>query len=113
MGIRILSRSSYDGGEKVNEVNGNPNPRNFEIERYMEKFPYTLVKIKYPDCNNYEGKKILLYNCSFEQLKKQGNEVGLDPHFSNNKKYVSPIARFEPTEFGWECGKRIINILLN
>ena len=32
------------------------------------------------------------------------NQKTIDPHFSDNYKYHSPVARFEPTEEGWEMG---------
>lgn len=78
----------------------NPNPRNW-IEIMSRQIGNDLVlKLLYPDCTNYEGEKILLFeNCTMADLVKQG---AIDPHFSKNKKFHSPIARFEPTERGWK-----------
>lgn len=54
---------------------------------------YYLYMIKYHQCGSYNGTKILVYEG--EKPKEQP-----DPHFLEEKK--SPIARFEPTERGWE-----------
>jgi len=78
---------------------GNPDPSNFIINNKVEFGKYLVIYIKYPDCNNYEGNKILVYeDVHIEQLLRQRH---IDPHFSENKKYYSPIARFEPTMKGW------------
>ena len=62
-----------------------------------------IVEIQYPDCINYEGKKILVFeNVEYSDLMKQGS---IDPHFSDNKKFKSPIARFSPTERGWQMAE--------
>ena len=43
--------------------------------------------------------EILVFkNVDLEDLM---NQKKIDPHFSENKKYFSPIARFTPTEEGW------------
>lgn len=115
------SSSSYDKNKRVcpgikydesgfkqfrrkNKKLPNPDPKNFVIEQHYECGNYVVLLVKYPDCTNYEGKKILLYqDVDLKNLKKQKS---LDPHFSENKKFHSPIARFQPTEEGWNlaCG---------
>lgn len=106
MGIGIGRRSSSSYPEKdvaqhpVDIARGNPNPNNYNILRTVQIGKYLVILIHYPDCKNYEGKKILMYeNITIEQLIKQQL---IDPHFSNNKKYKSPIARFQPTDNGWD-----------
>ena len=47
-------------------------------------------------------------NCSIDKLLKQKL---IDPHFSENKKMFSPVARFEPTTKGWELALTVANIL--
>lgn len=60
---------------------------------------YTIVKLHYPSCTNYEGVKILVYkNVTIKELVKLEH---IDPHFSDSKEFYSPIARFEPTDEGW------------
>lgn len=52
---------------------------------------YYIVLVKYEVCDRFDGKKLLLMNSSPESI--------LDPHISANKNI---IARFEPTDKGWE-----------
>lgn len=106
-----LSKGSYCDKSTVESTNkpvipqGNPNPLNYEIIKTFERVTgrrtnYLLVDIKYPNCTNYEGRKLLLYqNVSLCQLKLQKQ---IDPHFCESMDYFSPIARFEPTKEGWE-----------
>lgn len=88
----------------------NPNPKNYKILRneYINKC--IIIEIQYGDCENYEGRKILLFeNCTLNDLIKQKL---IDPHFCENKKVHSPIARFEPTERGWEMAKFLTSLFL-
>ena len=78
----------------------NPDPYNFKVLKHILVDNMLIVEIQYPDCINYEGKKILVFeNVKYSDLMKQGS---IDPHFSDNKKFKSPIARFSPTEQGWK-----------
>jgi len=84
-----------------------PDPGNYEIKRHIYTGRYLLIEINYPDCDNYEGNKILLYeNTSIQELI---NQKHIDPHFSENRNFRSPIARFQPTQEGWNMGKDIIH----
>jgi hypothetical protein len=87
---------------------GNPNPYDYEIIRQRQIGSFLILKIRYPDCTNYKGHKILVYeDITFEELLE--NQNGIDPHFmeklKNSKypkgRYICPVARFEPTEHGW------------
>ncbi|MFM1755424.1 MAG: Caulobacter phage CcrPW [Bacteroidota bacterium] len=84
---------------KIPVPNNNPNPYRYKIVKYQKVNVACVVMINYPDCTNYEGNKILVYksHVEFQKLKKKGI---IDPHFF--EKDISPIARFEPTEFGWD-----------
>ena len=83
----------------------NPDPKNWKIVQAQQYGKYLLVKINYPDCTNYEGNKILLYEeTAVAHLILQRL---VDPHFSNNAIFKSPIARFEPTEKGWYLGETL------
>jgi hypothetical protein len=93
--VPILSKDSYVTKEVIV---GNPNPANYKILRHKIVGECLVIEIQYKDCINYEGKKILVYLCTLKDLKKQKL---IDPHFSDNKKFISPIARFEPTKRGW------------
>lgn len=80
-------------------LNVNPDPNNYIILRFKTIHDYLVIELRYTDCSNYEGRKIMVFNCDLQSLQKQKQ---IDPHFSNNKKYHSPIARFEPTDTGWD-----------
>lgn len=36
----------------------------------------------------------------------------IDPHFSNNPDFKSPIARFEPTMIGWVYAQKFCQMLM-
>jgi hypothetical protein len=66
MGISIFKMSSCSGLELKT-----PNPENFKIIRTYESDKYILAEILYPDCTNYEDKKVLLYETTLEKLNAQ------------------------------------------
>jgi hypothetical protein len=79
--------------------NPNPDPENYVIEWYCQQSGgFLIVEIVYPDCTNYEGRKILVFkDVTIEELKEQKM---IDPHFANNDEFHSPVARFVPTRDG-------------
>jgi hypothetical protein len=82
---------------------GNPDPKNFKIVRMETVGNFVLILINYPDCLNYEGNKIIAVRASERaKLEDQLRGAGIDPHFCDNQKYVSPVARFMPTNEGWD-----------
>ena len=92
----------------------NPRPDNYTIIEWMEFREsgalFLLIMIKYNDCTNYEGVKILVFeNCSYEELMKQKL---IDPHFSEDKSFHSPIARFDPSERGMSRAALYIDCLI-
>jgi len=90
-----LSTSSID---KTNKL-PNPDPKVWILKNKWEHKNYLLIDIMYPNCTNYEGRKLLLYKgITWKDLEEQKT---IDPHFSDNKKFYSPMARFEPTIDGW------------
>jgi len=93
MGLRI-GLSSCSGGQCG--TTQNPNPRKFKILESGFNERFTILKVKYEGCTNYEGVKILVYKGHI--LKELTNAAELDPHFCEN--HLSPIARFAPTEEG-------------
>ena len=80
----------------------NPKPDNYTIIRYEHRFykkiKYLIVEILYHDCTNYEGRKLMVFKCSLQELLSQKY---IDPHFCDDESVISPIARFEPTSRGW------------
>ena len=121
MGCFFMSKSSYDPyeaakankykDEKPQEVytdlerkaNPNPDPERFTIFKHLPVGDYLIACIKYHDCTNYEGTKVLVFeDLTYEKLRSFRS---IDPHFSENKKYKSPIARFVPTNQGWDMAR--------
>lgn len=113
MGISPFHKSSYCSCDKkeviVKEIireicvepknYPNPNPRNFEVKKVEMYSNFLVALIKYPDCINFEGEKILVFeNLSFEDFVSL---KFIDPHFCEGN-HASPIARFTPTEKGWQ-----------
>ena len=89
---------------------GNPNPLRFEILRVATQGSALVAEVKYPDCTNYEGRKILLFkgNMTEEKLRRLST---LDPHFTDDPQTPSPIARFEPTPYGWAMARSLAALL--
>ena len=89
---------------------GNPDPNNYQLVKAEEKNGYLVVMIKYPDCTNYEGNKILVFkDLTLLQLV---NQKLIDPHFfPANKKFKSPVARFVPTDEGWNMALALTEVL--
>lgn len=113
MGLRHFSESVYTYRPPAPVVVGsrsekrvvlpNPNPKNFEVIRSITLGRCLVLKVRYPDCTNYEGNKILVYqDTKLADLFKQGS---IDPHFCNNHEFKSPIARFVPTDEGWRMAE--------
>ena len=95
------SSSKYDGKvlvEAEQKSLPNPNPINYKIVKHRQVGDYLVIKIKYLDCTNYEGVKILIFKTTLKELIAQKY---IDPHFCENEKFISPIARFVPTLEGW------------
>jgi hypothetical protein len=89
----------FSSGEGANPM---PDPRRFKILRGFnvvnKDSTWAILEVCYPDCTNYEGRKILVYKgITTYQI---GNPARLDPHFTKGP--ITPFARFEPTEEGWE-----------
>jgi hypothetical protein len=91
--------------KEIEKVDINPQPNNWKIIKTEEIAPFLIIKIKYPNCINYEGEKIMVYRSSLVDLI---NQQLIDPHFMDDKKWISPIARFVPTEDGWKMAKRFV-----
>lgn len=103
------AQAKIDGNSYIKftqNIQGNPNPDNFEIKRSEQIGEWLLLEIVYPDCKNYEGKKILLYRSTLRELLQQKH---IDPHFSDNPDFISPFARFEPTAGGWNAARNMAN----
>jgi len=117
MGVRMFMRSCSCSDsnncskvfKKEEVIKGNPDPRNFEfvLVKAVSKLA-CVAEIKYLDCTNYEGRKILVFNCSLNEIIEL---KCIDPHFSDKDDVLSPIARFEPTDRGWNLAVKLAESL--
>ena len=83
----------------------NPDPTRFTIIAVEQFGVFCICTVEYPDCTNYEGRKVLVfYDVTEEQLRAQKT---LDPHFCDNQ-HLSPVARFEPTERGLALARLLV-----
>ncbi len=109
-------RSIRDLGKPIKPIYPNPNPARFSIKETIQIGKVLVAKVHYPDCTNYEGVKVLVFsNCKDEDLRKRKT---LDPHFSPfhyvetyNLHLNGPIARFEPSDKGWELAIKFAEMI--
>lgn len=104
MGLYSASRRSAGNSYKSNDpvLSTNPNPDEFKVTKVEQHGKLYLSIVIYPNCTNYEGKKILLTRKDPRLFKK------LDPHFTKDHTLnAGLIARFEPTVEGWKMGRRL------
>ncbi|MFA6049949.1 MAG: hypothetical protein WC761_02010 [Candidatus Paceibacterota bacterium] len=96
---------------------GQPRPDKYEIIDYEVFGPYLVLNIKYPNCTNFSGLKILVVKATVKELVLAKH---IDPHFSEDKKagsrlpsnrLSSPIARFPPTDEGRKMAVRFASML--
>ena len=106
--------SNYSPSEPKEDIkSGNPDPNNFKILKSKNIGKFVLLIVYYPDCINYNGNKILVFKESDITRWQLLNLKNLDPHFSEGKDVPSPIARFIPTNEGWETAKEMCLKLSN
>jgi hypothetical protein len=106
MGCSIFGRCS---SSPYSAPDSNPDPKNFRILFYSKMNHYLMVVVHYPNCKNFEGLKVMVYEYIYsveELIQKTKGE--LDPHFS--KDCISPIARFKPTDEGIKMAKKFMEI---
>lgn len=99
-GGNILSKLVKKKKQKKAQKDINPQPDNWKILKWTPINGHLVIMLEYPNCTNYEGKKILLFRST--KIEELVNQKLIDPHFSDNPDFITPIARFEPTDSGWE-----------
>lgn len=92
----------------VVQNNNNPDPSNFRIEALVEQNGHCLLSVKYPNCTNFKGTKVLLVKATKKRIL--GLKV-LDPHFLEEGSNIEVLARFRPTKQGWELGLSVLKSL--
>lgn len=81
----------------------NPDPKHFVVIQQLAVNNLYLSVLKYANCTNYEGKKIILSTIDPWTSKS------FDPHFMEDGVV---IARFAPTKEGWKLGLIMLRHLL-
>jgi hypothetical protein len=84
----------------------NPQPDRWELIHKAEFKKAYVLKVKYLDCTNYEGMKILVFTGKYNDVKVN-NQKYLDPHFDEEGNL---IARLVPTQLGWTIACVIAHI---
>ena len=83
----------------------NPNPARFTILSTEQVGSAVVAEVLYPDCTNYEGRKVLVYaDMDASTLRLM---TTLDPHFSP---HGGPLARFEPTMRGYRLAVEVAKL---
>ena len=106
MGLRLFGNSSCQSCAPTPEPSytfralPNPNPSHYRLKRWDQIGKYLIVLVNYPDCTNYEGDKIMVYEATIEDFASQ---TKIDPHFCQD--CFSPIVRFKPDDEGWEMAE--------
>jgi hypothetical protein len=100
-------RSCVDGADGAWP---NPDPQRFFIRQHAEIGRHCLVLlVQYPNCTNFEGSKILVYvGVTYDEIRKADR---LDPHFTDRPGSQTPLARFRPTEEGWNLAIRFCRMM--
>lgn len=102
-GCPPVDPSLYDSG--VAPVS--PKPKHV-IRQLRHNGIYTVAAIRWPDVTNFEGRKVLVYRATPQQLRAA---IELDPHFCEETGPLVPIARFEPTTRGWVNACRFVEAI--
>ena len=97
--VKILSGGSRHSVEYIKVAT--PNPLKFAIKFAKQIGQYTILKINYPDSENFEGNKICVFKDTVESLK---SKKSIDPHFYEDS---TLIARFKPTEEGFKMATNL------
>lgn len=75
----------------------NPSPDRWTLIEKAEYANGYVLRVKYHDCTNFEGVKIMVYRGKYTPRRS------LDPHFYEGDD--APVARFRPDSDGWRTAK--------
>lgn len=102
LGIPRFGRGCTQTGPSYEEMPKrapvDPDPKRFELVMMKRIGQAAVAMIRYLDCTNYEGRKVLIY-ADADDFMREASAADLDPHFRPGS---GPLARFEPTDRGWE-----------
>ena len=80
-------------------------PPPYIIRKRVEYLGYCILKVWYRDATNCGGEKIMVFPGQYVSIDQSG---GLEPHFADKG---GPIARFHPSQCGWEHAFRFVESL--
>ncbi len=104
MGLYSSSRRSAGRYTKDNK---NPDPERWHIIKSEQVGKVLLAEVLYPNATNFEGRKLLMFHWGVT-LDRIVKDPKLDPHFRAGQRDTCghvPVARFVPTEFGWQIAR--------
>lgn len=105
---KYTSESSYLPSPKEEKVDVNKCTID-KIQIFGDK--YIVVQLQYSPkyYPNHGGKKIAVYKIGLlDFINQYGKANSLDPHFTDDPKLLTPIARFAPSEESWKSAIRFI-----
>jgi hypothetical protein len=111
MGLKIgFSSCSCDnhdcgGTTKTKIIDRNPDPSLFTIKSLHFINGYTIAVVVYPNCINFEGKKVLAFEGDL--INRLTASKKIDPHFFDSR--LSPVARFSPNIKGLQALSRMLD----
>jgi len=104
MGMRLFGCSSSDS---YIDNPTDPNPSDYSIVKTQQVGRVLIALVNYPNCNNYEGNKILVFkDMTLESLRSLSK---IDPHFTDSG--VSPVLRVVPSDEGWAIARKCAKML--
>jgi hypothetical protein len=92
---------NWNQPEANRDTNSEPNYKNCTVKNHVRVGKYHVYDITYHECGSYDGRKIAVYECELPDNP--------DPHFVEDQ--PSPIARFEPTDRGWDLAIQFVVML--
>ncbi len=95
MGLSLFKRCSSTN------MGSAPVPTRFKIVRLALVGECLVAELQYPDCTNFEGRKIMVFSDAQKSLYHIKTKKECDPHFADND--TAPVARFKPTSEGWDA----------
>tara|TARA_R110000868_G_scaffold76573_3_gene220125 strand:- start:7085 stop:7492 length:408 start_codon:yes stop_codon:yes gene_type:complete len=112
--VNLSNKAPFIRVERVTEtVISTPDPSKYDVMKIKQVGDCTMLTLRYHEATNYEGNKTLVFRgTTYDELLKTNGGV-IDPHFSTNTGMISPFARFEPTDDGWQMAFRLCNLLNN
>mgnify|MGYP003651710288 CR=1 FL=1 len=110
--VNLSTKAPFVKIEQITDmVRVSPDPTKFTVDAEKQVGNHLVLRLRYDDATNYEGKKILVFkNVTYMDIVRKNNGV-IDPHFSDTRKFISPYARFEPTDEGWRMALRFCEML--